>query len=115
MAPNLLIRRIGVNWVRETCCSKRAQGAILDGIKPKDVNSRSGGSLSEGRFMKLEPTANDGMVVEGDDGVCEDLVSAAPFAGNQHNVAGAGVGERDFDGDLSVGLDANLAGAHEAC
>ena len=64
--------------------------------------------------MGSKPLACDGMVVEGDDGICEDLVGVAPLAGNQHDITGTGVGERGLDGDPSVGLDTNLAGAPKA-
>ncbi len=54
------------------------------------------------------------MVVEGDDGVREDLVGPASLAGNQHHIAGTGVGERGLDGDPPVGLDANLTWSPKA-
>jgi hypothetical protein len=64
--------------------------------------------------MGAKPLASDGMVVEGDNGICEDLVGMAPFASDQHDVTAAGVGERSLDGDPSVGLDADLTGAPKA-
>ncbi len=64
--------------------------------------------------MGAKPLARDGIVVEGDDGICEDLVGMAPLASNQHHITGSGVGERGLDGDPSVGLDADLAGAPKA-
>ena len=64
--------------------------------------------------MVAEPLAGDLGVVEGDDAIGEDLVGVAALAGDQHGVAGAGVGQRGLDGLAAVGLDADLARPPEA-
>src|SRR3982750_1065384 len=51
-----------------------------------------------------EPGPGDGEVVEGDDPVGEDLVGVASLAGDQHGVAGPGVGQRGLDRPPAVGL-----------
>jgi len=91
-AVNLVIRRIGVDWVRDISRPERTQGANLHGIMSKDIDQRLGRALRVGRLVGPQPAASDGVVVEGDDGVCEDLVSVAALADNEHDVAAASVG-----------------------
>ena len=54
------------------------------------------------------------MVIKGNDRVCEDLVGAASFTGDEHDIAGSGMGEGGLDGHLSVQFDANLTWLAEA-
>ena len=68
----------------------------------------------EDGLAAAQPGTSDLEVVEGNDPVGKDLIMAASFSGDEHGVTGPGVGECRFDGDLAVGLDANLAGAMKA-
>ncbi len=77
----------------------------------------SGGSLDvRVGLWKLEPTANDGMVVgRGRRSLRRSGKRGSPLPVISTTSPAAGVGNAGFDGDLSVGLDANFAGAYEAC
>jgi hypothetical protein len=65
-ASNLLIRRIGVDWVHHFCELESPYGASLCEILSKDFKDCSCGALSQGRFVRLQPTASYGVVIEGD-------------------------------------------------
>ena len=60
-------------------------------------------------FELSEPLAGDMGIVKGDNAIGEDLVGMAAFAGDQHGIASAGVGQGGLDGLAAVGLDADLA------
>ena len=86
-------------------------------FRKKDVRCCSVSSHAEhwcghGR-VSPKPVPHNGMVIEGDDGVCEDLVGTAPFAGDQYDITGPGIRQGGLDGDLSVDLDPNLTRTSE--
>ena len=79
--PQLLFRRIGI------AIGSRKPNEVVSGAArfyiawESDSPAPFRPSTESGRGG-AKPLACDGMVVEGDDGVCEDLVGMASFAGD---------------------------------
>jgi hypothetical protein len=67
-------------------------------------------ALGEGRLTGAEPFAGDRVIIECDGAVGQDLEGSAAFTDDQHDVAGASVGQCSLDGDTAVRFDADFAG-----